>query len=84
MLRAGVELVALPGQQQREVLDRLLVAAHRHGVELRCCCESGLVGHRASTAAKVEVRKVRRWGLGKVPWHAIARICGQYGIVWLF
>ena len=67
MLRAGVELVPLQAAQQREVLDDLLLLAHSHGVELRCCCESGLVGHRAG-GAKVEVRKVRRWAVGRVPW----------------
>ena len=43
-------------------LDRLLVTAHRYGVEMRCCCDSPLFGHRCASEAKVEVRKVRRWG----------------------
>jgi len=59
---AGVELVALSDAQQRKVLDRLLPMAHRHGVEMRCCCDSPLFGHRCAAEAKVEVRKVRRWG----------------------
>ena len=49
------------------MLDRLLPLAARHGVELRCCCDTGLVGYRAQAAQATapEVRKVRRWGLKK-------------------
>jgi len=62
MHMAGVELVALSDAQQRKVLDGLLRVAHQHKVEMRCCCDSTLFGHRCSSEAKVEVRKVRRWG----------------------
>ncbi|CAK9019598.1 unnamed protein product [Durusdinium trenchii] len=65
MLSAGVELVALSEEQQRAVLDQLLPLAHRYAVEMRCCCDDTLFGHRTPVEAKVEVRKVRRWGVGK-------------------
>jgi len=66
MLAAGVELVALSDAQQRQVLDRLLPIAALSNVELRCCCDTGLVGYRmVSPVAVPEVRKLRRWGLKK-------------------
>lgn len=71
MLSAGVELVALSEEQQRAVLDQLLPLAHRYAVEMRCCCDDTLFGHRTPVEAKVEVRKVRRWGVGKDKEHKI-------------
>eukprot|EP00913_Durusdinium_trenchii_P017424 g16378.t1 len=58
MLSAGVELVALSEEQQRAVLDQLLPLAHRYAVEMRCCCDDTLFGHRTPVEAKVEVRKI--------------------------
>ena len=44
----------------------MLPIAALSNVELRCCCDTGLVGYRmASPVAVPEVRKLRRWGLKK-------------------
>ena len=37
----------------RQRLDRLLPLAHRYGVEMRCCCDDSLFGHRTPVEAKV-------------------------------
>ena len=44
----------------------MLPIAALSNVELRCCCDTGLVGYRmVSPVAVPEVRKLRRWGLKK-------------------
>ncbi|CAK9051493.1 DUF1848 family protein [Durusdinium trenchii] len=61
MLSAGVELVALSEEQQRAVLDQLLPLAHRYAVEMRCCCDDTLFGHRTPVEAKADPTAESRW-----------------------
>ena len=66
MLKCGARASYEQSFAVPEVLDRLLPIAALSNVELRCCCDSGLVGYRmASPVAVPEVRKLRRWGLKK-------------------
>jgi len=45
MRDAGLELVVLNKDQEHAVLDELMPIAHKHGIQMRCCGNKGLVGY---------------------------------------